>query len=105
MLYGSEFESIKFLKFFIARLIFDQDYFFHFFFPASIIGLSIPIGSLISGPLMDTFGRKKTNMIIGIPCIPAWFITCVASLDYPLLLYSMRFLVGFAAGTNFFFNQ
>lgn len=74
------------------------DVFIQLSFVASVIGLSIPIGSLLSGPLMDRFGRKTANVILAIPCIPAWFITYFVSLNNLLWLYASRCLVGLAMG-------
>lgn len=65
---------------------------------ASIMGLATPIGAFLSGPLMDNFGRKRTNVIMVIPCVAAWFLTFTTTNDQIMILYVARFLSGIAVG-------
>lgn len=58
------------------------------------------MGALISGPLMDKFGRKGVNMVIATLCIPSWFMTGFVNLEYPMLLYGTRISIGLAAGKS-----
>lgn len=69
-----------------------------FFSSASLIGLSTPVGALISGPLMDLFGRKGVNIVIAILCVPAWFVTGYVNFEYHFLPNAARINIGLAAG-------
>lgn len=56
----------------------------------------IPVGSFISGPLMDKLGRRRLSALSGIPFICAWAAAAFAT--RPLHLYISRILAGLGAG-------
>ncbi|KAF5307093.1 hypothetical protein FQR65_LT07152 [Abscondita terminalis] len=63
---------------------------------ASIHSAATPVGSLLSGALMDYFGRKTTLQLSCLPLIGGWiFITCSA--NHTLILVG-RVLAGISVG-------
>lgn len=62
----------------------------------SLMTIGVPIGSLLVGPLMDKFGRKKLCLFSCIPMIVSWLLLIMAnSMD---LIYISRFIAGFSSG-------
>lgn len=65
---------------------------------ASLATISTPVGCLLSGPLLDSLGRKFGLLIINIPAVIGWlFIAIKPSL---LFMYIGRFLTGLACGLS-----
>lgn len=67
-----------------------------FCFAASLVTISLPLGSMIVGPLMDRFGRRKTIMASTIPFVIAWLIQANAMNVWHV--YLARVLAGFSGG-------
>ncbi|GJQ81952.1 hypothetical protein Trydic_g20417 [Trypoxylus dichotomus] len=65
---------------------------------ASIVTLALPPGSLVVGPLMDKFGRKKICMLTAIPFMCSWIIQGRATAVWHM--YVARVLAGLAAGLS-----
>lgn len=65
-------------------------------FAASVHSLATPFGSLISGPLADYLGRRKTLLVSVIPLFLGWS-TMAMSNSVKALIFA-RFLCGFATG-------
>ncbi|KAJ6645782.1 Facilitated trehalose transporter Tret1 [Pseudolycoriella hygida] len=63
---------------------------------ASLVTLSLPIGSLIIGPLIDRFGRKPIAIATTIPFLISWIL--IATAKNVATLYVARILAGMAAG-------
>uniref|UniRef100_A0A1B6GJS3 Major facilitator superfamily (MFS) profile domain-containing protein n=1 Tax=Cuerna arida TaxID=1464854 RepID=A0A1B6GJS3_9HEMI len=63
---------------------------------ASLSSVSTPFGCLLSGYLLDTFGRKRTIIMCLMPMIVGWFLICAATGVY--MIYAGRLLVGLGAG-------
>lgn len=55
-----------------------------------------PLGSLLSGPLLDYFGRKKALFIVNIPHVMAWLLMHFAW-DVPSLFIANA-LLGIGTG-------
>lgn len=70
--------------------------FFLCFSTASLSSLSTPIGCLMSGYLMDNFGRKKALLITEIPLMIGWATLALAT-SVPML-YVGRLLTGLGSG-------
>ncbi|KAL0099257.1 hypothetical protein PUN28_020082 [Cardiocondyla obscurior] len=67
-----------------------------FFSTASLVTITLPIGSLIAGPLMDKFGRKIVSLVSCIPAAISWVSLIFAkSLT---TIYAARIIAGIAAG-------
>ncbi|XP_017070524.1 facilitated trehalose transporter Tret1-2 homolog [Drosophila eugracilis] len=62
----------------------------------SIHSLATPFGSLLSGPLADYLGRRKTLIIAVIPLLMGWSSMAIAR-GIKVVLFA-RFLCGFATG-------
>ncbi|XP_035784990.1 facilitated trehalose transporter Tret1-2 homolog [Anopheles albimanus] len=63
---------------------------------ASLSAIGTPIGCLLSGYVMDTFGRKKALIVTQIPTIIGWItIACASSVGW---IYAGRVLTGFGSG-------
>ena len=87
---------------------------FHFFFviifsfknsylsldTASSIGFLSPLGCILSGTLMDIFGRKLYFFVTFIPQIISWIIIAMAT-SYTMLLFGM-IIQGLSLGRAFF---
>ncbi|KAF2882484.1 hypothetical protein ILUMI_23709 [Ignelater luminosus] len=65
---------------------------------ASLVTISLPFGSLLTGALMDKFGRKKICMLTTLPFIFAWIINATAS--HVWNIYVARVLAGFSGGLS-----
>lgn len=63
---------------------------------ASLSSAGTPIGSILSGYVMDNFGRKKTLIMTEIPLIIGWIL--IASASNVGMIYAGRVLVGFGSG-------
>ncbi|XP_046737629.1 facilitated trehalose transporter Tret1-like [Diprion similis] len=65
---------------------------------ASLVTISTPIGSLLSGRLIDEFGRRNVSMFVCIPYLISWILIYWS---YNIVwLYVGRFLAGAAAGLS-----
>ncbi|XP_052862109.1 facilitated trehalose transporter Tret1-2 homolog [Anopheles cruzii] len=63
---------------------------------ASLSAIGTPIGCLLSGYVMDTFGRKKALIATQIPTIIGWItIACASQVGW---IYAGRVLTGFGSG-------
>ncbi|KAF5272800.1 hypothetical protein FQA39_LY07827 [Lamprigera yunnana] len=63
---------------------------------ASLVTISLPIGTVLIGVLMDRFGRKKGCMLTTIFFAIAWIVTGTAKNVWTI--YCGRLLAGFASG-------
>lgn len=63
---------------------------------ASIWSLSLPIGALSSGVLMDRYGRRKTALFICFPFTFAWLLVSFA--QNVTMIYIARIISGITAG-------
>ncbi|RLU22918.1 hypothetical protein DMN91_005196 [Ooceraea biroi] len=61
---------------------------------ASLVVVSSPIGALLGGFLMETFGRLRTLQIGAIPCVIGWILIALST-NIPMLLMG-RLLSGLA---------
>lgn len=65
-------------------------------FPATCSHLAHPIGSLMSGPINDRIGRRRTIMLLNIPLTIGW-IALGFSHSFPLICV-MFTVLGFSFG-------
>lgn len=63
---------------------------------ASIWSLSLPIGALSSGFLMDKYGRRKTALFICFPFICSWLLVSFA--QNVMMIYAARVISGITTG-------
>jgi len=63
---------------------------------ASVHSLATPFGSLLSGPLADYLGRRRTLIISVIPLLFGWSTLAIAR-SVKVVIFA-RFLCGFATG-------
>ncbi|KAH8401952.1 hypothetical protein KR009_008843, partial [Drosophila setifemur] len=63
---------------------------------ASVHSLATPFGSLLSGPLADYLGRRKTLLVSVIPLLLGWSSLAMAK-SIKVVIFA-RFLCGFATG-------
>ncbi|EFN64692.1 Sugar transporter ERD6-like 4 [Camponotus floridanus] len=63
---------------------------------ASLVTITLPIGSLIVGPLMDKFGRKTVCLLSCIPAAVSWVLLILA--NSLITIYAARVVAGIAAG-------
>ncbi|XP_017150532.1 facilitated trehalose transporter Tret1-2 homolog isoform X1 [Drosophila miranda] len=63
---------------------------------ASVHSLATPFGSLLSGPLADYLGRRKTLLVSVIPLFLGWSTLATAK-SVKIMIFA-RFLCGFATG-------
>ncbi|KAI5753727.1 hypothetical protein M8J77_002824 [Diaphorina citri] len=63
---------------------------------ASLSNLVTPIGCLLSGPILERYGRKFTLILVSVPCSIGWFLMAFE----PTLtrIYIGRILTGLATG-------
>ncbi|XP_026272327.1 facilitated trehalose transporter Tret1-2 homolog isoform X3 [Frankliniella occidentalis] len=64
---------------------------------ASVVALSVPVGSLATAPIMEALGRLRTVQLATLPYILGCALIALAN-GFPMLLAG-RFLTGVAAGT------
>lgn len=69
---------------------------FMIYLSASVHSLATPIGSLMSGPLLDGIGRRGALQFSAIPLSVGWFIIGFAT-NIPCLLVG-RVVLGFGVG-------
>ncbi|KAJ8680355.1 hypothetical protein QAD02_016142 [Eretmocerus hayati] len=65
---------------------------------ASLVTISVPIGALIVGPLMDKFGRKKICLLTCIPNIISWAMMMTTN-SVPIIC-AARVIAGFSSGLS-----
>ncbi|XP_011862528.1 PREDICTED: facilitated trehalose transporter Tret1-like [Vollenhovia emeryi] len=63
---------------------------------ASLVTITLPVGSLIAGPLMDKFGRKVVCLLSCVPAAISWTSLIFAS--SLVTIYAARAVAGIAAG-------
>lgn len=63
---------------------------------ASIVTLSIAIGALVCGPLMDRYGRVRLSMFLCVPFAVGWLLISLSRNLY--MIYTARVLSGFCGG-------
>lgn len=63
---------------------------------ASLVTITLPIGSVIVGPLMDKFGRKMVCLLSCIPAAISWILLILA--ESLITIYAARVIAGIAAG-------
>lgn len=63
---------------------------------ASLVTITLPIGSLIAGPLMDKFGRKVVCLLSCVPAAISWSLLIFAT--SLITVYTARIIAGIAAG-------
>lgn len=68
------------------------------YFSASFAHIAHPIGSLVSGPICDLFGRRKTFMIVSVPLLAGWIILSNAQ-SFPIICFGFL-LLGFCLGVK-----
>lgn len=69
-----------------------------FIVSASVFMLSMPLGSLMSGVLMDLYGRKKLFQLSYIPLFLGWAVISQADTAFTICLG--RLITGFAIGKS-----
>lgn len=62
----------------------------------SLVTIGVPIGSFVTGPLMDKFGRKTMCLASCIPALISWILLIKANSIN--LVYISRCIAGFSAG-------
>uniref|UniRef100_A0A8D9EJL9 Facilitated trehalose transporter Tret1 n=1 Tax=Cacopsylla melanoneura TaxID=428564 RepID=A0A8D9EJL9_9HEMI len=65
---------------------------------ASLSAITMPIGCLLSGPIIDKYGRKSALMIANVPSICGWLL--MATNSKLIDLYISRLLLGLAVGLS-----
>ncbi|XP_071575614.1 facilitated trehalose transporter Tret1-like isoform X1 [Temnothorax nylanderi] len=63
---------------------------------ASLVTITLPIGSIIAGPLMDKFGRKTICLLSCVPAAVSWVSLLFA--NSLITIYAARVVAGIAAG-------
>ncbi|XP_047353509.1 facilitated trehalose transporter Tret1-like isoform X1 [Vespa velutina] len=63
---------------------------------ASMSSIGTPIGCLVSGYMMDMFGRKRSLIITEIPALLGWILIATATDIH--MIYAGRFFVGLGSG-------
>lgn len=64
---------------------------------ASIVTISIAVGALVCGTLMDRFGRVRLSIFLCIPFAVAWLLIVLSRNLY--MIYVARVLSGFCGGS------
>ncbi|XP_034242759.1 solute carrier family 2, facilitated glucose transporter member 8-like [Thrips palmi] len=69
---------------------------------AAAVAVTTPVGSLLSGPLMDWLGRRSACMVTAVPLFLAWVVLPLAAGPWPVLgiVYLARVLAGVGAGLS-----
>ncbi|XP_063985598.1 facilitated trehalose transporter Tret1-2 homolog [Diachasmimorpha longicaudata] len=65
---------------------------------ASLVTISLPLGSLLSGPLMDRFGRKIVCILTCVPSTLSWLLLTFA--HSLVLIYTARIIAGISSGMS-----
>ncbi|XP_075235976.1 facilitated trehalose transporter Tret1-like isoform X2 [Lycorma delicatula] len=65
---------------------------------ASLLVLSTPVGSLLSGPIADRYGRKIGNWLTCLPAMTAWLMIAFSPRNTVMWLYIARVLGGLGGG-------
>lgn len=63
---------------------------------ASVHSIMTPVGSILSGPMMDYWGRRRTLQVAVVPMVTGWLLMFVA--PNLITLCIGRMLAGFAVG-------
>lgn len=63
---------------------------------ASIVTISVALGALVCGYLMDRFGRMRLSKMICVPFAVAWLLIALSRNLY--MIYTARVLSGFCGG-------
>lgn len=63
---------------------------------ASFAHMARPIGSLLSGPICDKIGRRRTIMLVAVPLITCWAMLGFAY-SFPLICLGVA-VIGFCFG-------
>lgn len=66
-------------------------------FAASFAHIAHPVGSLISAPISDKFGRRKAIMLVSIPIVAAWIMLGFAH-SFSVICFGF-ILIGFGMGS------
>lgn len=67
------------------------------FVSASLASISTPIGCLLTGVLLDRFGRRSTLLLLNLPCVLGWLLIAFASGSSTLgMIYAGRIFTGIA---------
>ena len=81
----------------IVKLLFYINLFTYVhIFLASVHSLATPVGSLVSGPISDKFGRRKALLFTILPLFAGWSLIASASSHAIILLG--RVVAGIAVG-------
>lgn len=65
-------------------------------FTASLVTITLPLGSLAVGPLIDKFGRKKVAIFACLPFVVSWLM--IATAKTVGILYLARCIAGVTGG-------
>ncbi|XP_066996746.2 facilitated trehalose transporter Tret1-2 homolog isoform X2 [Anabrus simplex] len=68
---------------------------------ASLAAIATPFGCLLSGPLLDRFGRKTSLLALNVPCVIGWILLgCAPHSEEGFLaqVYAGRILTGIGTG-------
>lgn len=65
---------------------------------ASLVTISLPIGSLAIGPLIDRYGRQRVAVLATVPFILGWLLIAIARNVYTI--YAARLLLGVSGGLS-----
>lgn len=65
---------------------------------ASLVTISLPIGSLAIGPLIDRYGRRRISVLSTLPFLIGWLLVVFARTVY--WLYAARLICGMAGGLS-----
>lgn len=57
---------------------------------ASVLPMTMFIGSFITPPIMDHFGRRIAHFVISATCASGWFITSLAFNVEVILLFLLK---------------
>jgi MFS family permease len=68
---------------------------------ASLVPLGMPAGCLLTSPMLDRLGRRRTMILVNVPALLGWLLIATASHSQPWILYQVyagRLLTGLAFG-------
>lgn len=68
------------------------------FVSASVHSMATPLGAILSGYLMDYFGRKRALQLAMLPLTAGWLLISIAT--HPMIIICGRLLCGFAVGSS-----